>query len=391
MASICKRTWTTPTGTVQTGWQVSYSDQAGKRRRRQFRRRKDADAFLVQARSEVRDGTHTPESESITVAAAAEVWYEACQLGRNGRSGAEASTLRQYRNHIDLHIVPTIGGTRLANLTSPRVVEFRDELLKTKSRTMAGKILTSFKSILSECQARGLVAQNVAMPVRISGSARHKEPVSIPSRPIVQTVLKEADKQAASRNRQHAKRWRRYRALVMTAALTGMRVSELRGLAWVNVDFDGGAIEVRQRADEFGVIGSVKSKSARREIDISNNLVAVLREWKLECPPGDEGLVFPNWQGHVEALSNIHNRCWVPLLKKCKLLGEGGRPLHKFHSLRHFHASSLIAAGATPKEVMTEIGHSSIQVTFDTYGHLFPEDSPARKQRAADLEAEILS
>ncbi|GLQ05873.1 hypothetical protein GCM10007924_10940 [Sneathiella chinensis] len=64
---------------------------------------------------------------------------------------------------------------------------------------------------------------------------------------------------------------------------------------------------------------------------------------------------------------------------------------YNFHALRHFHASMLIASGATPKEVQVEMGHSSIQVTFDVYGHLFPENDAERTARAAAMDAEIFA
>lgn len=62
---------------------------------------------------------------------------------------------------------------------------------------------------------------------------------------------------------------------------------------------------------------------------------------------------------------------------------------YTLHSLRHFHASMLIASGATAKEIQVEMGHSSIQMTFDTYGHLFPDDEEKRRERAVAIEAEL--
>ena len=131
---------------------------------------------------------------------------------------------------------------------------------------------------------------------------------------------------------------------------------------------------VRERADENGTIGRVKSSSGVRDIPISRQLVQLLREWKLEVPPGD--LVFPNWKGNPESLPNIFNRAWSPLLERCELAH------FNFHTLRHFHASRLIASGANPKEVQVEMGHSSIKVTCDIYGKLFPEDMVSCQIRA---------
>ena len=69
---------------------------------------------------------------------------------------------------------------------------------------------------------------------------------------------------------------------------------------------------------------------------------------------------------------------FAPVVKKAGLKGV------RFHDLRHFFASMLIAQGETAKYVCDQMGHSSIQVTFDTYGHLFPQ---SRREAAAKLQA----
>ena len=79
----------------------------------------------------------------------------------------ERTTVVQYRNHVDNHINPRLGGERLAKLTTPRIQAFRDELLAALSRAQAKKVLTSLKSLLKDAQRRGHVAQNVAVSVSI--------------------------------------------------------------------------------------------------------------------------------------------------------------------------------------------------------------------------------
>lgn len=382
--SVRKRHWTVK-GVDREAWVVDYADGQGKRRLKTFQRKKEADAFAATARVEVGQGTHVADAASITVAEAAENWITAVTNGRNGRAPAEASTLRQYRGHVDLHIVPELGAVKLSKLTGPRVVEFRDKLLATRSRALAKKILTSFKSIIREAQARGNIVANPAAAVTIQsgGGGRHREEVQIPERAEVRAMLAKLDELATQKNKQHAKAWRRYRVLIGTAIHTGMRASELRGLPWAAVDLKAGTVEVRQRADETGTMGSPKSESSWRTISIPAPLVTLLREWKAECPPGD--LVFPNWQGKVEALANIHTRAWKPLQVAsgaCHVAPDGKKtPKYTFHSLRHFRASMLIADGANPKEVQGELGHATITVTYDLYGSLFRDDAAEQERR----------
>ena len=144
MASIRKRKWTSG-GEEQETWIVDYRDQHGKRRLKSFQRKKDADAFLVKARHEVTEGTHTPDSASVTVGEAGQLWLEGRKL-----EGLERSTTRQYEQHLRLHIGPIIGHLKLSRLTTPRVQQVRDELLRTKSRPMAPTVLQSIRMLLSD-------------------------------------------------------------------------------------------------------------------------------------------------------------------------------------------------------------------------------------------------
>ena len=106
-------------------------------------------------------GRANASARKLTVKQAAEIWLDAVRLGRNGREqGAEPSTLRQYRGHVDLHIVPFFVGEKLSDLTATRVTAFSDHLLGKLSRPLARKVLVSFKSILRECQSRDLISAN---------------------------------------------------------------------------------------------------------------------------------------------------------------------------------------------------------------------------------------
>lgn len=365
MASIRKRTWKSA-GEEKTAWIADYFDQGGKRHIKTFSTKKAADAWLVTARGEVARGVHTPENASITVAEAAELW-----IGKSELEDLERSTIRQYRNHADMHIKPLIGAEKLARLSRPVIEAFRDDLLRKNSRAMARKVLASLKSILGEAQRRGLVAHNSAQPVKVDVKTRDKSKLAvgrdIPSKEEVQTILAKAEG--------------RWRPFFVTAIFTGMRASELRGLTWDAVDFTRNVLHVRQRANLWGEIGAPKSAAGAREIPMAPMVVNALREWRLACPrqkPSDgdgEGrlwLVFPNGNGKVESHANIANRGFYALQIAAGMVGEDGRPKYGLHSLRHFFASWAIEQGFSPKRVQALLGHSSIQMTFDVYGHLFP-------------------
>ncbi|MGI9450575.1 MAG: tyrosine-type recombinase/integrase, partial [Geminicoccaceae bacterium] len=348
-----------------------------KKRRKTFRTKKEADAFTISAGWEVSHGLHTPDSQSITVAEAADLW-----LKRGELQELEPTTLRTYRIHVTYHITPLIGREKLSRRTAPRVQRFVDDLLESpgpngapRSKEMARKALTSLKGILSEAQRRGLVVQNVARDVRLRINSRHKERTQIPSKEEIRLILKAVQP--------------RWRPLLVTAIFTGLRSSELRALTWDNVDFKARAIHVTQRADRWNKMGSPKSAAGLRDIPMTPIVVSELREWKLACPLGDRNLVFPTGKGNVENHGNIINRCLFPIQYECGILGADGKPKYGLHALRHFCASFLIDQGFSSKRIQSIMGHSSITMTYDHYGHLFPSDDQDQARLAA-AERELL-
>ena len=101
---------------------------------------------------------------------------------------------------------------------------------------------------------------------------------------------------------------------------------------------------------------------------------------KLACPISALALVFPTAKGTVHRHTNLAEHGFKAPQRRAGLVGEDGRPLYSVHALRHFAASLFIEQGFPPKRVQALMGHASITITFDRYGHLFPtpEDDRAR-------------
>ena len=102
------------------------------------------------------------------------------------------------------------------------------------------------------------------------------------------------------------------------------------------------------------------------------------------------GLVFPNSVGKVQNYSNIYNRVFKPMLVKQGIVDDKGSPKFAIHSLRHAAASLFIEQGWNPKKIQTLLGHASITMTMDRYGHLFasPEEDLNLSER---LESDLLA
>lgn len=148
---------------------------------------------------------------------------------------------------------------------------------------------------------------------------------------------------------------------------TGLRESELLGLRWSDIDLQTGYVQVR-RSYRSGAFYNTKTKASRRSVPIPYNLLTELKTWQNSCPKnaaGDLDLVFPTGAGAPENPSNPLNRGFYPALRRA------GLRRIRFHDLQHTYASRLIDNGESPKVIQALLAHSSIQVTFDVYGHLF--------------------
>src|SRR5262249_51731737 len=147
--------------------------------------------------------------------------------------GLEASTVRQYRQHLKLHIAPLIGAVKLSRLTKPAVEEFRDRLLETRSRPLARAILTSLKGVLKEAQRRGLVGHNAASETKVNASKRTKLKIEMPAKDEIRSMLvKSAElwpltKVQITRSREQKVVAIPWRPLIVVAIFTGLRCSEL--------------------------------------------------------------------------------------------------------------------------------------------------------------------
>ena len=118
-------------------------------------------------------------------------------------------------------------------------------------------------------------------------------------------------------------------------------------------------------------------------------VVNTLREWKLQCPKGVENLVFPTRVGTVEYHPNVVQKIWNPVQIAAGVVGNG-KAKYGPHAFRHFYASWCINRRADgglelpPKTVQARLGHASIVMTLDRYGHLFPAHDDGAELSAAE-------
>ena len=326
--SVRKRQWKAGDETREA-WVVEYTDTIGKRRRKTFKRKKDADAYDAKVRVDVLAGVHVADAASVSIAEAADLWLEACR-----NRGLERATLALYEGYCRFHIVPFIGKTRLSSLTRAAVRDFEDRLRRgdgpavgcvsgPRSAFTVKKVLVALSSMISDAQERGLVAINAVRDMRsrrvrgLEARAERRQKgklkvgVDIPSPEEIRALIGKLEG--------------RWRPILLTAIFTGLRSSELRGLRWRDVDFKKSEISVRQRVDRFGVMGPPKSASGERTIPMPPYLVTVLREWRIACPLGEMDLVFPTSTGKPLGHGDVVDRGLLPMFVAAKVVDREGR------------------------------------------------------------------
>jgi len=180
----------------------------------------------------------------------------------------------------------------------------------------------------------------------------------------------------------------RYYPFFLCALRTGMRLGELLALEWGDIDFRGGFIEVR-RAYVRGQITTPKNGKTRR-VDMSRQLAKTLNTLLLvrkkdALAQGRREVseqVFVNEQGGIIHEANLRNRVFF------KALAKAGLRRIRIHDLRHTFASLLIQNGESLAYVKEQLGHHSIQITVDIYGHLV---SGANRQAVDRLDDDFQS
>jgi integrase len=172
-----------------------------------------------------------------------------------------------------------------------------------------------------------------------------------------------------------------------------MRRGELLALRWQDVDLDGGKLRVERSLEQTKrgglIFKSPKTRYGRRSITLPSSTVAELRgHWKAQQEQRlalglgkapDDALVFPTWDGKTRSPN--------ALTKEWRLAAKAAKVDVTFHSLRHTHASTLIASGLDVLSISRRLGHGSAAITLGVYGHLMPDSD----DRAAKIMESVLA
>jgi integrase len=328
------------------------------------RNRRQAERALRKIAVTVDDGEYQPQPK-IPFSEWADRWLSSLEL--------KQTTVRSY--------APTMNYAKAAFRRKP-------------VRRLRTEDVARFNSLLRD---RGMSASTRAKHLRVLGAclqsaARHGYAARNPVRdlPRAERPRPEQKEAAYFENEELPRLFAEFpngliKTLFLLALKTGMRQGEILALRWGDIDLHNAVIRAR-RSYTDGVISTPKNHE-RRDVDVTADLVELLGSWWGECgrPTANEVIVFPgeSASGHLSG-SNLLRRCLYPAMTRAGIarLGPTGEP-RVFHSLRHTYAKRALENGVQITWLSRHLGHSSLKVTTDIYGHW---ERAERKAQAARLE-----
>lgn len=350
-------------------WMARLTLPGGKRKCFYGRTRQEVARKLAKAQRDLEMGVRIPSERQVFGQFLAQ-WLEVA------RPTVRITTFIRYEEYVRLHTVPILGRIKLTRLTPQHLQELYARKLEDGLSPMSVRHLHAvLHRALSQALRWGLIASNVAGAVDPPRAKRME----------LQTLNPDQARRFLEVAKGH-----RLEALYVVALTTGMRLGEILGLRWKDVDLDGSCLRIvctLQRTPSALTFAEPKTDNSRRQIDLTQAAVAALRrhrasqlEERLKAGPvwEDNGMVFANEVGRPIDGGNLRCRSFLPLLKRA------GLPCIRFHDLRHSAATLLLSQGIHPKIVSEMLGHSSITMTLDIYSHVLPT---MQRQATAALDA----
>ena len=287
-----------------------------------------------------------------------------------------------YSYICEKHLIPTLGNVSLTELKPQHLQHLYSEKLSSglSNRTVQIIHIILHKALKNAVKS-GLLVRNVAEAVDTPKIQRHE-----------MHVMTETDLHIFLEMARNTK----YYPLFYAALFTGMRRSELLALRWQDVDLLLCQLSVTRsmqylhnaEPEDRITFKEPKTPKSRRLIALSPSTVSVLSEHReaqnkmrqsLGLPPlADDDLVFSHFDGKP-LLPNSVTHAWIKLVRRCGLKGI------RLHDARHTHASLMLKQGIHPKIVQERLGHSSIQITLNTYSHVAPGLQQAAANKFDDI------
>ncbi|MGN7938540.1 tyrosine-type recombinase/integrase [Metabacillus sp. 22489] len=347
----------------------------GKRKqttKRGFETKKEAERYANEIENQVNKGTYIVDSKMSL----SEYLYQWLEL--SAKRKVRDTTYANYKRAIDFRIIPVLGKINLSDLTVAQCDKYINHLIDEElSERYIEYIYTVLNGALEKAVDWELIIRNPLKKVEIPRGRRRK---------YVTWTREELNKFL------HYAQFGdiTYYIAFLIDAYTGLRRGELLGLQWSDIDLNEARINVERSLiyDDKGFrFGPLKTESSQRSIKIDEVLVSELKkyrkqqlEFKLSLGNSyhDQNLVFARLDGnpiYPRQLTTVFNR----IIKQAEV------PKIRIHDIRHTHATLMLEAGASLKDVQERLGHSSIKMTGDIYAHVTPKMQEKSTQLFSDF------
>jgi integrase len=364
MAKVSKRKWQNKEGKISYAWFIDCNDKSGKRVRQSgFKTKADAERALAKVVNNINTGVYIQEDKYITFGDASKLYMDL-----HVSIYCKKSTKEGYEGYLKNHLIPCFGTQKLVDIKTQQIQAFvKDKVEEELSNQTINHIL-----ILMSCVFNKMIDDEVILknPVnKVKKLKLTKKEMKILTMEEVYKVLEVAKEHYPS-----------FYPALFTAIFTGMRQGELIALKWDKINWIKEQIYISENYRQ-GTLSTPKTENSVRYIDMPQELVKVLKEWRLRCPHSKDNLVFPNREGNYQDINNLVKRKFQKVLNKAKI------DVIRWHDLRHTYASIMITLSQTVpiKYIQHQLGHASIQITMDRYGHLMPEVNQNAKNAIDNL------
>jgi integrase len=310
-----------------------------------YRTRRDAEAALRKAESEIAAGTYGRENP--TLKKFYKEWIAAKQ------KTVKPGTLTDYELTFRLHILPGLGDAKLPDITPADVQAWVDSLSNKKlSPSSVNKSYRYLRNCLNNAVAKDLLDRSPCRGIIVPKSER--EEFDLLDASEVRDLLGAAEDPE--------------RTLFAVLAYSGLRLGEALGLKWRDIDFEKQCIRVERTFGQYGW-GTPKTQTSRRAVPLSPLLAAVLVEYRSRMHETAPDNPLFSHDGTRPLDQSNTRRDFNAALK------HAGLRHVTIHSLRHFFATNMLASGCSIKALQRALGHSSATMTLDTYAHFIPESA----------------
>lgn len=348
---VTRRKWKTSKGEPRETWGFSFYDPLTKKQVKKsgFAKKSIAEEEMRKEKNRCASGENRNVDKKMTFKELSQQYLDChCEIY------CKLSTKKGYESYLN-SINDFMGNCKASEVDYQLVIRFIDKLRKEKksNKTINNNIVL-LKSIFNYAKNNDILVKN---PIEKVKKLQNKQ--------IEMNFLKLDDIKLLLEKCKTEKKYTRYYPLLYTAIFTGMRRGEILALTWHDVDFKHKTIRVNKSVYKNTVVDP-KTLASNRKVDMTNELCQVLQEHKKNRNKVTT-LVFPNKEGKFMDPDNLVERFFK------KLTGDCGLYSIRWHDLRHTYVSLLIAAGVPIKYIQSQVGHSSIQVTMDRYGHLLPD------------------